>query len=34
MQLESRTPEKSRPKSGEEFKSYLICTGPFSGLIL
>lgn len=30
MQLDSRTPEKSKPISGKEFKSYLTCIGLFS----
>lgn len=29
MQLDSRTPEKSKPVSGKEFKSYHTCIGLF-----
>lgn len=29
MQLGFRTPDKSKPMSGKEFKSYLTCIGLF-----
>lgn len=32
MQLDFRTPEKSKPISGKKFKLYLTCIGFFFGI--